>query len=80
MKREDGSGQLDRIGYHPTWQIGGPTAVMYFQANGVPLLSNDGAQPGFGTPAGAEALVTPVGEATIEDRGPTLFPEPPPTV
>jgi ABC-type glycerol-3-phosphate transport system substrate-binding protein len=56
MKREDGSGQLDRIGYHPTWQIGGPTAVMYLQANGVPLLGSDGAQPGFATPAGAEAL------------------------
>ncbi|MBI3971978.1 MAG: extracellular solute-binding protein [Chloroflexi bacterium] len=56
MKREEGPGQLDRIGYHPTWQIGGPTAIMYFQANGVPLLSADGTQLGFATPAGVEAL------------------------
>ena len=56
MKRDDSAGQLDRIGYHPTWQIGGPTAVLYFQANGVPLLTADGNQPGFVTPGGAEAL------------------------
>ena len=55
MKREDGSG-LDRVGYHPMWQIGGPTAVLYFQMNGVPLLSTDGASVGFATPGGAEAL------------------------
>lgn len=56
MRQEEAPGQLTRIGYHPTWQIGGPTAIMYFQANGVPLLSADGNQPGFATPAGAEAL------------------------
>jgi peptide/nickel transport system ATP-binding protein len=33
-----------------------------------------------GRAAGAEALETPVGDGTIEDRGPSLFPDPPPTV
>jgi multiple sugar transport system substrate-binding protein len=56
LRREDGTGQVERVGYHPTWQIGGPTAVMYFQANGVPLFSADGSQPGFATPAGVETL------------------------
>jgi ABC-type glycerol-3-phosphate transport system substrate-binding protein len=56
LKVEDAPGQLSRIGYNPTWQIGGPTAAMYFQANGVPLLNGDGTQPGFATPAGVEAL------------------------
>ncbi len=56
MKVESAPGVLERIGYNPTWQIGGPTPVMYFQANDVPLLSQDGNQPGFGTPAGIEAL------------------------
>lgn len=56
MKKEDGVGGLDKIGFHPTWQIGGPTAVMYFQANGVPLIGADGTSPGFATPAGTEAL------------------------
>jgi ABC-type glycerol-3-phosphate transport system substrate-binding protein len=56
MKVESAPGVLERIGYNPTWQIGGPTAILYFQANGVPLLSQDGTQPGFATPAGVEAL------------------------
>jgi len=56
MKKEDGPGVLSRIGYNPTWQIGGPTAALYFQLNGVPLVSADGNSPGFATPAGIEAL------------------------
>jgi multiple sugar transport system substrate-binding protein len=56
MKKEDAPGMLSRIGYNPTWQIGGPTAALYFQLNGVPLLSDDGNAPGFATPAGVEAL------------------------
>jgi multiple sugar transport system substrate-binding protein len=55
MKKEDGSG-LDKIGYNPTWQIGGPTAVMYFQANDVPLMNADQSAPGFVTPGGTEAM------------------------
>jgi ABC-type glycerol-3-phosphate transport system substrate-binding protein len=50
MKGESAPGVLERIGYNPTWQIGGPTAVMYFQANDVPLVSADGNQPAFATP------------------------------
>ena len=50
MKKEDGGG-LDKIGYNPTWQIGGPTAVLYFQADEVPLLNADQTAPGFVTPA-----------------------------
>jgi ABC-type glycerol-3-phosphate transport system substrate-binding protein len=56
LKKLDAQGQLERIGFHPTWQIGGPVALMYFQANGVPLVSGDGTQVGFATPAGLEAL------------------------
>jgi ABC-type glycerol-3-phosphate transport system substrate-binding protein len=56
LRHDDAAGLPDRIGYHPTWQLGGPTALMYFQAYGVPLVSADGGQPGFATPAGAETL------------------------
>ncbi|MGH2371764.1 MAG: hypothetical protein ACRDI2_26630, partial [Chloroflexota bacterium] len=56
LKQTDAQGALDRIGYHPTWQLGGPAPVLYFQANGAPLLSKDEQQPGFDTPAGLEAL------------------------
>jgi multiple sugar transport system substrate-binding protein len=56
LKHADLQGTLDRLGFDPTWQLGGPTALMYFQANGVPLLSGDGSQPGFTTPAAVEAL------------------------
>lgn len=56
LMHQDAQGTLDRIGYDPTWQIGGPTALMYLQANGVPLLTSDGMQPGFATAAGVEAL------------------------
>lgn len=56
LKRLDSAGLLDRVGFSPAWQIDGATALMYFQANGVPLLTADGNQPGFATPAGVEAL------------------------
>jgi ABC-type glycerol-3-phosphate transport system substrate-binding protein len=56
LKREDAPGQLNRIGYNPTWQIGGPTAALYFQANGVPMMNADFSQVAFATPAGVEAM------------------------
>ncbi len=56
LKIKSAPGALDRVGYNPTWQLGGPTAAMYFQANGVPLFTADDAQPGFATAAGGEAL------------------------
>jgi ABC-type glycerol-3-phosphate transport system substrate-binding protein len=56
LLHKDAQDTIDRIGFDPTWQIGGPVALMYLQANGVPLLSNDGTQPGFATAAGIEAL------------------------
>src|SRR5262249_23478962 len=56
LKRADLQGSIDRLGFDPTWALGGPTALMYFQADGVPLLSGDGSQPGFATPAAVEAL------------------------
>ena len=81
LRREENPGQPDRIGFHPTWQIGGPTAVMYFQANGVPLLSADGSQPGFATPAGGESLkwiadtVAALGGKGVLDEFQKLFPK-----
>ena len=81
LRHDDGSGQPDRIGFHPTWQIGGPTAVLYFQANGVPLISADGSQPGFATPAGVEALkwiadtVSALGGKGVLDEFQKLFPK-----
>ncbi|MGH2368348.1 MAG: extracellular solute-binding protein, partial [Chloroflexota bacterium] len=56
LKRSDAQGGLDRIGYHPTWQLGGPTPLMYLQANGVPLIDKAGTGPGFDTPAGLQAI------------------------
>jgi ABC-type glycerol-3-phosphate transport system substrate-binding protein len=52
----DPAGGIERLGYNPTWTIGGTAALFYLQANGVPLLNNDGTQLAFATPAGIEAL------------------------
>ena len=56
LGKPDGSGGIERLGYNPTWGIGGPAALFYLQANGVSLVNNDGTQPAFATPAGVEAL------------------------
>jgi multiple sugar transport system substrate-binding protein len=56
LAKPDGNGGFDRLGYNPTWTIGGTTVLFYLQANGVPLLNADGTQPGFATPAGVEAF------------------------
>jgi ABC-type glycerol-3-phosphate transport system substrate-binding protein len=56
LGKVDAGGAIERVGYNPIWAIGGTTMLFYFQANGVPLVNNDGTQPGFATPAGIEAL------------------------
>ena len=54
--KPDAGGGIERLGFNPTWTIGGTAVLFYFQANGVSLLNNDGTQLGFATPAGVEAL------------------------
>ena len=56
LGKQDGNGGLERVGFNPNWTIGGTTALFYLQANGAPLVSSDGMQVGFATPAGVEAL------------------------
>jgi ABC-type glycerol-3-phosphate transport system substrate-binding protein len=56
LGKPDPAGGIERLGYNPTWTIGGTAALFYFQANGVSLLNNDGTQLAFATPAGVEAL------------------------
>ena len=56
LGKPDANGGIERLGYNPTWTIGGTAVLFYFQANGVPLVNSDGTQLAFATPAGVEAL------------------------
>lgn len=56
LGKADAAGGIERLGYNPTWAIGGTPVLFYLQANGVPLVNNDGTQLAFATPAGVEAL------------------------
>jgi multiple sugar transport system substrate-binding protein len=56
VKRADGQGMPDRIGFHPVWHLDIPPPLAYLQANGVPLVSADGDKVAFATPAGIEAF------------------------
>jgi hypothetical protein len=52
----DGNGGIDKLGFNPTWTIGGSAVLFYLQANGANLLNADNTQLAFNTPAGVEAL------------------------
>ena len=56
LGKPDSQGGIDRLGFNPTWTIGGTAALFYLQANGVSLTNGDGTQLAFNTPAGVEAL------------------------
>ncbi|MGH2355412.1 MAG: extracellular solute-binding protein [Chloroflexota bacterium] len=55
LKKGEPGGTASRMGFIPTYGIG-PFPLYYFQANGVPLVSQDGTKVGFDTPAGLEAI------------------------